>query len=288
VNDGNALAAAFADGRFVVTAEVVPPVSADPEALLERVRPLAGAKVAMASLAGAALLKQAGIEPVMQLACRDRNRIAIQGDLLGAAALGVRNVLLLHGDAPAVGDQAEAKPVFDYDSRDAIAALRTMRDQGVLPSGRALGTVPQLLIGTADTPVDPPAGWAPAKLADKAAAGADFVQTQFCFDAGLVRRYVAALGAAGLIDRMKLLLGVGPVTSARSARWMNANLFGVSVPEGWIERLERAAEPAEEGAALCADLVQALRDIPGLAGVHLMAPAGGAPAIARVLDRVGR
>lgn len=296
---GNVLAEAFADGRFVVTAEVVPPASADPEALLERARPLAGrvdavnvpdaagARVAMGSLAAAVLLKQAGIEPVMQLVCRDRNRIAIQGDLIGAAALGVRNVLMLHGDAPSAGDQPEAKPVFDYDTRDAIAALHAMRG-GTLPSGRALAGPPAMLIGTADMPVDPPPGWTPAKLAGKAAAGADFVQTQFCFDAELARRYVAALAAAGLTGRMKLLLGVGPVASARSARWMNAHLFGVNVPEAWVERLERASDPAAEGTTLCAELIAALRDIPGLAGVHVMAPAGGAAAILRVLDRIGR
>lgn len=296
---GNALADAFAAGRFVVTAEVVPPASADPEALLERARPLAGrvdavnvpdaagARVAMGSLAAAVLLKQAGIEPVMQLVCRDRNRIAIQGDLIGAAALGVRNVLMLHGDAPSAGDQPEAKPVFDYDTRDAIATLHAMR-AGTLPSGRALAAPPPMLIGTADMPVDPPPGWTPAKLVGKAAAGADFVQTQFCFDAALARRYVAALATAGLTGRMKLLLGVGPVASARSARWMNAHLFGVNVPEAWVERLERAADPAAEGTALCAELIAALRDIPGLAGVHVMAPAGGAAAILRVLERIGR
>jgi len=296
----NALAAAFADGRFVVTAEVVPPASADPEALLERARPLAGrvdavnvpdaagARVAMGSLAAAALLKRAGIEPVMQLVCRDRNRIAIQGDLIGAAALGIRNVLVLHGDAPSAGDQPEAKPVFDYDTRDAVAALQTMRDAARLPSGRALAAPPALLIGTADTPVDPPPGWAPAKLAAKAAAGADFVQTQFCFDAGLARRWVSALAAAGLAGRLKLLLGVGPVASARSARWMNAHLYGVSVPAAWIERLERAGDPAAEGVALCAELIAELRGIPQVAGVHVMAPAGGSAAILRVLDRIGR
>jgi len=163
-----------------------------------------------------------------------------------------------------------------------------MRDQAVLPSGRTLGAAPRLLIGTADTPIDPPAGWTPAKLMAKADAGADFIQTQFCFDAGLAHRYIAALADAGLTGRMKLLLGVGPVASAKSARWMNAHLFGVSVPDGWIDRLERAGDPAEEGAALCADLIAGLGDIPELAGIHLMAPAGGAAAIARVLDRIGR
>lgn len=295
----NALADAFASDRLVITAEVAPPVSADPGALLEKVRPLqgrvdavnvtdaAGARPAMSSLAGAVLIKQIGIEPVMQMTCRDRNRIAIQGDVLGAAALGVHNVLVLHGDDPTAGDQPEAKAVFDYDSRAVMALIRDMRDTATLPSGRAIKAAPQMLIGAADSPIDPPMGWLPDSLVAKADAGADFVQTQFCFDLGIVHRYMTALESSGLAGRLKLLLGVGPVVSARSARWMNANLFGVDVPEAWIERLERAADPAAEGVALCADLIAGLREIRGVAGVHIMAPVGGSDALGQVLDRIG-
>lgn len=294
----NRLAAAFASGRSVVTAEVASPASADPHDLMTAARPLhgrvdavnvtdaAGARAAMASLAAAALLKQAGYEPVMQMTCRDRNRIAIQADILGAAALGIGNVLVLHGDAPSAGDQPEAKPVYDYDSRDLMATIRAMRDSAELPSGRALKAAPQMLIGCADSPLDPPPGWTPDGLASKADAGADFLQTQFCFDLGVARRYMAALVDSGLTQRLKVVLGAGPLASARSARWMNANLFGVSVPETWIERLDRASDPAAEGAAMCAELVAGLREIGGVAGVHLMAPVGGARAIVRVLDRV--
>lgn len=295
----NTLADAFASGRFVVTAEVAPPVSADPDGLLEKVRPLhgrvdavnvtdaAGARAAMSSLAAAVLIKQIGIEPVMQMTCRDRNRIAIQGDVLGASALGVHNVLVLHGDAPVAGDQPDAKAVFDYDSRAVMALIRDMRDTATLPSGRAIKVAPHMLIGAADSPIDPPMGWLPESLAAKAEAGADFVQTQFCFDLGIVHRYMTVLESSGLAGRLKLLLGVGPVVSARSARWMNANLFGVDVPEAWIERLERAADPAAEGVALCADLIAGLREIRGVAGVHIMAPVGGSDALGQVLDRIG-
>ena len=294
----NRLAEAFGSGKFVVTAEVTPPVSADPEQVLERVRPLldrvdainltdgAGARAAMSSMAAAALVRTTGAEPVMQLTCRDRNRLAIQSEILGAAALDIRNLLVLHGDDPAAGDQPETKPVWDYDSRDVMSLVRQMRDLGTLPSGRALGANPAMMIGCAETPIDPPADWMPDGLVAKADAGAQFVQTQFCFDPDAVRRYMAAVVAAGMTDRMKFLLGVGPVASARSARWMNANLFGVCVPSDWIDRLDRAADPVADGVALCVDLITNLRSIPGVAGVHIMAPVGGTGAVTRVLDRL--
>ncbi|MEZ5667475.1 MAG: methylenetetrahydrofolate reductase [Alphaproteobacteria bacterium] len=295
---GNALADAFAAGRFAVTVEVAPPASADPEHLIERVRPLvgrvdainltdgAGARAAMASLAAAALVRGAGAEPVMQMTCRDRNRIAIQSDILGAAALGIRNILVLHGDDPATGDQPDARPVWDYDSRAVMTAVRGMRDDGTLPSGRALAAAPAMLIGCADTPTDPPPGWHPGGLAAKADAGADFVQTQFCFELAAARRYMAALVDAGLTERLKVVLGVGPIASARSARWMNDNLFGVSVPDAWIDRLDRSDDPSGEGVAMCAELIAGLSEIDGVAGVHIMAPVGGTAAVMRVLDRL--
>lgn len=194
--------------------------------------------------------------------------------------------MVLHGDAPTAGDQPDAKPVYDYDSRDAMSAIRAMRKSATLPSGRALKAAPAMLIGCANSPVDPPPGWAPDGVATKANAGADFMQTQFCFDLPVARRYMAALADAGLAQRLKVLLGAGPLASARSARWMNANLFGVTVPDDWIDRLDRASDPAAEGTAMCADLVAGLREIEGVAGIHLMAPVGGARAIVRVLDRV--
>ena len=299
INPGNTLADAFAADRFVVTAEVAPTTSADPADLLQRAEPLrgrvdalnvtdaAGARANLSSVAGAAVLKRAGIEPVMQMTCRDRNRIAMQGDLLGAAALGVRNILVLFGDDPKVGDQPEAKPVYDYDSKAAIAMVGQIRDQGILPSGRSVAGFPPMMIGCADTVVEPEPGWRPDSLLAKAEAGANFVQTQFCFDVAVARRYVAALVDCGLAERLNLLLGVGPVLSAKSARWMNANLFGVAIPDAWIDRLDHALDPAAEGTALCADLIAGLREIDGVAGMHLMAPAGGAAAIARVLDQTG-
>ncbi len=281
---------------FAITAEVPPPLAAAPEAMLALAAPLrdrvdainvtdaAGARIAMSSLAAAAILRRAGVEPILQMTCRDRNRIALAGDLLGAAALGVENILVLHGDDPSQGDAPDAKPVFDLDSREVMSLARQLRDEGVLPSGRKIESPPRFFIGAADSPHDPAAGWRPDTLIAKQAAGAEFVQTQFCFNAGVVRRYMARLSEFGLAEKLRFLIGVGPVASAASARWMNEKLFGVHVPEPVIERLERADDPAAEGQRICVELIHELRQIDGVAGVHIMAPRGGAPAIAKVID----
>ena len=283
-------------GHFAVTAEVIPPLSADSSQLLARAAPLrdlvdavnvtdgAGARVTLSSFAAAAILANAGIEPVLQITCRDRNRIALAGELIGAAAQGVRNILVLYGDEPAVGDEPEAMPVYDLDSKAVMTLARRMRDQGTLPSGRAIVPPPSLFIGAADTPLDPPLGWRPEGLLAKAEAGADFVQTQFCFDLDVARRYAARLVETGVTERLHLLIGVGPIASARSARWMRDNLHGVTVPDEVIERLERAADPATEGRRLCTELIAGLRETPGVSGVHLMAPLQGTEAIVRVIN----
>lgn len=275
-------AAALASGRFVLTAEVTPPLSLSPEPLLEKVRPLAGladavnvtdsasARAAMDPLAAAALMLGAGVEPIVQLTCRDRNRIALQGSIVGAAALGVRAFLFLGGDKPEAGDQPEAKGVFCVDS---AALVRTAAGigAGALPSGRAVADAVPLLPGVADCPIDPPEGWEPKGLQAKIAAGAAFAQTQFCMDAGVVRRYVARLAACGLGD-FKLIVGVAPLASAKSANWIRSNLFGAIIPDAVVARLEAAADPKAEGAAICVDYVAELADIPGVAGAHVMAP----------------
>ena len=289
----------LARGQFAVTAEITPPLAADADKLLTKAAPLqgkadavnvtdaAGAKVTMASFAAAAILARAGHDPVLQLTCRDRNRIALAGDLVGAGALGVGNILVLHGDSPETGDLPDAKPVYDLDSRGLIALARDLRDSGTLPSGRAVEPPPRLFIGAADMPVDPPAGWEPRGLQAKAEAGADFVQTQFCFDPEVVRRYTSALADFGLTERLKILIGVGPITSARQARWMNENLYGVTIPDPVVSRLEAAEDQALEGRRICVELIQALYEVPGVAGVHIMAPMQGSAAVAAVIDETG-
>jgi methylenetetrahydrofolate reductase (NADPH) len=220
----------------------------------------------------ATLLMQNGIEPILQLTCRDRNRIALQSQLVGAAALGLTNLLILTGDDPKAGDQPDAKPVFDLDSTALVATAVSIRDKGELPHGRKVGGHADYFIGVADSPVDPKPGWAPTSLARKIAAGAQFTQTQFCMDTGVVRRYLATLAEHGLAQQLKVLIGVAPLASARSGRWIAGHLPGSIIPDWIIERMEAAADPKAEGQAICVEILRELAEIPGVAGSHIMAP----------------
>jgi methylenetetrahydrofolate reductase (NADPH) len=269
-------------GEFVVTAEITPPVSTDPAEFLKRALPLkgfvtavnvtdgAGAKVHLSSLAAAHFLVQSGIEPIFQMTCRDRNRLALQGDILGAASLGIHNILILGGDDPKVGDQPEAKAVHDLDSRGLLAMAHAMRSEHKLPTGTPIAGNLSLFLGVADIPTDPAPDWQPKGLQAKAAAGGDFVQTQFCMDAEVVRRYASRLRESGL--SLPILIGIAPIPSAKSARWMREKLFGTRIPDAIVERLEKAANPKLEGRRICVELLQQLAEIPGIAGAHVMAP----------------
>jgi methylenetetrahydrofolate reductase (NADPH) len=187
-------------------------------------------------------------------------------------ALGVRNVLVLRGDDPSAGDQPDAKGVFDLGTTDVLAMASRMRAERKLPSGTAIeGAVP-LVLGAAETPVDPPADWRPAGLIAKANAGADFIQTQFCMDVAVVRRYAARLLDLGIAPRLPILIGIAPIPSARSARWMREKLFGTTIPDAIVDRLEQAVDPKREGQRICVELLQELATIPGIAGAHVMAP----------------
>ena len=210
-------------GRFVVTAEITPPLSCDADDLLRKALPLAGladavnvtdgasARAHLSAPIAAALLARAGIEPILQFTCRDRNRIALLADLMGAAACGVRNLLCLTGDDPKAGDQPQTKAVFDVDSTALTAMARDLRDKGELPSGRKVAGRAPFFLGAADVPIDPPAGWRPDKLAAKIAAGAEFAQTQFCMDLGVVRRYAARLAEHEATRGIFLLIGIAPL-----------------------------------------------------------------------------
>ena len=282
-------------GVFVISAEIVPPVSCEPKHLLQKVLPLrgladavnltdgAGARAHLSALAAARILVEAGIEPILQLTCRDRNRIALQSDLLGAAALGIRNLLLLSGDDPSAGDQPETKAVFDLDSRALTETARMIRDHGELPSGQKVAGEAHFFLGAGDIPVDPLVGWVPATLQKKIAAGTQFVQTQFCMDVGVVRRYVERLKEAGV--EIFLLVGIAPLRSAGSARWMRKNLPGTIIADAVVARMEKAADPVAEGRRICAELIEEVSTIPGVAGVHLMAP-NNASAIPAVIAEV--
>lgn len=273
----------LASGRFVITSEITPPASLEPQALLDKALPLKGladavnvtdaasARAAMDPLAAATLMVGAGVEPIMQLTCRDRNRIALHGAVIGAAALGVRAFLCLVGDDPKTGDQPDAKPVFDIDSVELIAAVRTI-GKGRLPSGREVSGATPLLPACADMPIDPAPDWQPQRLAAKIAAGARFAQTQFCMDAGVLRRYVARLHECGIARNFPLIVGIAPLASAKSARWIAGNLFGSIVPASIVERLETASDARAEGVAIALELIREYAEIDGVAGVHIMAP----------------
>jgi methylenetetrahydrofolate reductase (NADPH) len=280
------LEATLRAGHFALTAETTPPDAASPEAVLRKagclkgladavnVTDAAGARAHMSALPAAAILAREGIEPVLQFTMRDRNRIAMQGDLIGAAALGIPNVLSLHGDDPKGGDQPDTKPVYDIDGRQFLAMARTMRDGGAFPTGRKIEPAPRLFLGAADSPREPDAKWKPDGLIAKLDAGADFIQTQYCFDMAMLRRYMKALADHGIPERVFILVGIGPIASAKGARWMNENLHGVHVPEKLIERLDKAQDQAAEGRRICVELLHELTTFEGVAGAHLMAPRG--------------
>jgi 5,10-methylenetetrahydrofolate reductase len=270
-------------GEFAVTAELSPPDSANPYDVYARARIFdgwvdainatdgSGANCHMSSVGVCALLTRLGYAPVMQISCRDRNRIAIQGDVLGGAAMGVANVLCLTGDGVQCGDHPEAKPVFDLDSIALLGIIRRMRDEGSFLSGRPLTGPPELFLGAAENPFAPPFDWRPLRLAKKIEAGAQFIQTQYCYDVPMLERFMARVRDLGLHERCFVLVGLGPLASARAARWIRAHVPGVHIPDHVIARLEGAKRQRQEGQRLCIELLQQVREIEGVAGVHLMA-----------------
>ncbi len=272
-------------GRFAVTAELNPPDSADPQEVYDAAVTLAavcdainatdasGANCHMSSVAICALLTRAGYSPVFQVSCRDRNRIAIQGDLLGAAAMGVSNVLCLSGDDVTNGDQPEAKRVFDFDSIQLLRTARIMRDEGVFLSGRKLTTPPRLFLGAAENPFAPPFEWRPLRLAKKVEAGAEFIQTQYCFDVPRLVEFMRRVRDLGLHERVFILVGVGPLRGEKAAEFMRAKVPGVYIPDEVVARLRGAPKgrQREEGKRICVETIQQVREIPGVAGVHVMA-----------------
>lgn len=273
-------------GRFAVTSELNPPDSADPRDVYDRAVVLAevcdainavdasGAHVHMSSVGICALLTRAGYAVVQQISCRDKNRIAIQGDVLGGAAMGVANILCLTGDGVQCGDEPGAKPVFDLDSISLLETVRAMRDEGRFLSGRKLTTPPRVFLGAAANPFAPPHDYRPLHLAKKVRAGAQFIQTQYCFDLPLLERFMARVRDLGLHERCYILVGVGPLASARTARWMRASVPGVHIPDELVDRLEKAPSPKaarEEGKRICVEMIQRVREVQGVRGVHVMA-----------------
>ncbi|MCP3690007.1 MAG: methylenetetrahydrofolate reductase, partial [Gammaproteobacteria bacterium] len=270
-------------GKFAVTTELAPPDSALADDVFERASIFdgyvdgmnatdgSGAHCHMSSVAMCALLTSAGYSPVMQISCRDRNRIAIQGDVLGAAAMGVSNVLCLSGDGVQAGDHPEAKPVFDLDSISLLATIKTMRDEARFLSGRKITSPPEMFLGAAENPSAPPFDFRPHRLAKKIAAGADFIQTQYIFDIEKLRVFMDKAGEMGLLDLCFILPGVGPLASAKTASWIRSNVPGVDIPDQVIARLAAAQDQKQEGRKICIELIQQMREIAGVSGVHIMA-----------------
>ncbi len=272
-------------GEFVVTAELSSVDSADPQAVVKLAEGLRdrvdainctdnpGAHVHLSPLAASRILIDMGLEPIMQLTCRDRNRLALQADILGAAALGVRNLMLMSGDDVSVGDHPEARSIYDIDSLQLVSLARTLRDQGTYLSGRRLEVAPRYLVGAVENPFAPPVEFRPLRLAKKVEAGADFIQTQVIFDLERFRQFMARVQDLGLTERVAIIASVSIPRSARSARFMQLHVPGIVVPDSVVARLERApeSEQAEVGLKIAAEMAAGLRQIPGVRGVHVVA-----------------
>ncbi|PID60779.1 MAG: 5,10-methylenetetrahydrofolate reductase [Gammaproteobacteria bacterium] len=271
------------DGHFAVTTEIAPPDSADPNQVYERAAVFdghvdainatdgSGAHCHMSSVAVCALLSRIGYSLIQQVSCRDRNRIAIQGDVLGGAAMGVCNLLALSGDGVQTGDHPEAKPVFDLDCMSLLEIVSTMRDKQTFQSGRKLDSPPRMFLGAAANPFVDPLDWRPIRLAKKIAAGAQFVQTQYCFDITRLDAYMQRVRDMGLDRKVFILVGVGTLASAKTADWMRRNVPGVHIPDEIIKRLAGAENQKAEGVRICIDMINQVREIEGVDGVHIMA-----------------
>jgi methylenetetrahydrofolate reductase (NADPH) len=272
-------------GQFGVTAEIGPPKSANPDSVRRIARNLKGyadafnltdnqtATVRLSSLASSLVCLQEGVEPVMQMACRDRNRIAIQSDALGASALGIRNLLCLTGDHQIFGNQKEAKNVYDLDSIQELMILRKMRDEGKTWGGDALETAPQFYLGAVENPFGDPLEFRVPRLAKKIAAGADFIQTQSIYDMERFEAFMGQVRDRGLDSKVHILAGVLPLKSAKVALYMKNKVSGMTVPDEVIDRMKNAADPKAEGMKLCIETIEQLKQVKGVHGVHIMAVA---------------
>lgn len=297
IRAGSRLERILHDGGFVVTAEVVPPRTGVAEPVIEQARALVGyadavnvtdnptASAHMSPVAGAALVAREGLEPTIQLTTRDRNRLALTGDLLGAWALGARNVLCLTGDPVSTGDHPDAREVGDLSVLDLVRFAVGLRDRGQLLSGAAIEDPPHYFVGVADVPLAPE--YDAARLEEKADAGADFVQTQIVFDVDALGEWADGAASRGIFERMFVLVGVAAPRTAASARYVRDHLPGAIVPDAVIQRLESAGPAAEEeGVRLTVETIERLRAIRGIAGVHVIG-LGHEEAVRRVIEASG-
>jgi len=280
---GSNLERVFESGKFAVTAEIGPPQSADPEPLVHHAKMMKGAAdafnltdnqtavVRLSSIASAVIIMREGLEPVIQMTCRDRNRIALQSDLFGAAALGVKNVLCLTGDHQTFGNEKGSKNVFDLDSITELQVFDRLGREGKQPGGEEIKAPPKMYLGCAENPFATPYEWRATRLAKKIAAGADFCQTQAIFDMDMFEKWMDEIRSRGLDKKIHILAGVIPMKTAGAARYMKNKVPGMIVPNYIIDRMKNAKDPKEEGIKLCVEQIETLKTIKGVHGVHIMA-----------------
>ncbi|MBT3375893.1 MAG: methylenetetrahydrofolate reductase [Lentisphaerae bacterium] len=290
LKSGSNLERVFAAGHFAVTSELGPPKSADLAIIDKKADYLRGqvdavnltdnqtAIVRISSIAAARLLLDRGIEPVIQMTCRDRNRLAQQADILGAYVLGVRNIVCLSGDHQCFGNHPTAKHVFDIDSVQLIKAVKDMRDDGVFMNGDEIRNTkksdviaPKMFIGGAANPFGDPFEFRVIRLAKKVAAGVDFIQTQCIYDMDRFERWMVAVRERGLHKKVQIMAGLTPLKSSRMTQYMASNVAGISVPDYYLERMAAAEDGAAEGIQICVEQIKRLRQIEGVSGIHLMA-----------------
>lgn len=290
LKSGSCLERVLRAGKFAVTSELGPPKSADIEVIKQKAGFLKGvvdavnitdnqtAIVRMSSIAAGFLAMQEGLEPVIQITCRDRNRLAIQADVLGAYALGVRNILCLSGDHQHFGNHPGAKNVFDLDSIQLVAMLKGMRDAKIFACGdeirnskKAPIVEPRVFIGAAENPFGDPFEFRVTRLGKKVKAGADFIQTQCIYDMDRFSRWMEGVRNRGLHEQVYILAGVTPLKSVRMAEYMRDNVAGLTVPDHLIERLKKSEDAKAEGEKIAIEQMQILREMPGVSGIHIMA-----------------
>ena len=287
-------------GQFAVTGELGPPQSADPEVIRRKAKILRGnvdafnvtdgqtAVVRMSSWAACMIAKEEGLDPIVQMTCRDRNRIALQMDVLGAAALGINNILCLTGDHIKFGNHPDAKAVFDLDSIQFVKMVKDMRDDRRFQCGDEIPVSPSLFIGSAANPFADPFDFRVIRLAKKVAAGADFIQTQIIYNVERFARWMEAVRQRGLHEKVYILAGVAPIKSAGAARYMKTKVPGMDVPDEVVDRMASApkGEAKKTGIDLCVDIIKEVRQIEGVAGIHLMA-IEWEEAVAEIVEKAG-
>jgi len=294
----SALERLLADGEFVVTSEIGPPKSADGEDVRRKARLMKGhadafnvtdnqtAIVRMSSLAASLFCIQEGVEPIMQMTCRDRNRLAMQSEMLGAGALGVKNLLCITGDHQKFGNQPQSRNVFDLDSTQQLMVFKRMRDEGEMWCGDSIKVPPRMFLGAAANPFADPLELGVVRLAKKAVAGADFIQTQAIFDLQRFDEWMGMVRSRGIDKDVHILAGIIPLRSAKAARFMASKVPGMSVPDEVLARMSRASDEKAEGLRICLETIEELRGRPGIDGIHLM-PVNWESALPEITERAG-